>query len=114
MADRGFNIRHLVLPKGATLNIPSFTYDKKYLRDKKIKENCLSQDTCETDYKEDENVSYSTWCNTYKVTISAISVYNNCHCLMQLTGVVWVLGKSGPPPPKKIFLSICPHKKNNY
>ena len=40
MADHGFNIRHLVLPKGATLNIPSFIYDKKYLSDKKIKENC--------------------------------------------------------------------------
>ena len=28
MADRGFNIRHLLLPKGATLNIPAFSYGK--------------------------------------------------------------------------------------
>ena len=29
MADRGFNIRHLLLPKGATLNIPSFTHGNR-------------------------------------------------------------------------------------
>ena len=29
MADRGFNIRHLLLPKKATLNIPSFSHGKK-------------------------------------------------------------------------------------
>lgn len=28
MADRGFNIRHLLLPKKATLNIPAFTHGK--------------------------------------------------------------------------------------
>ena len=28
MADRGFNIRYLLLPKGATLNIPSFSHGK--------------------------------------------------------------------------------------
>ena len=28
MADRGFNIRHLLLPKKATLNIPSFSHGK--------------------------------------------------------------------------------------
>lgn len=28
MADRGFNIRHLLLPKGATLNIPAFSHGK--------------------------------------------------------------------------------------
>ncbi len=26
MADRGFNIRHLLLPKRATLNIPAFSH----------------------------------------------------------------------------------------
>ena len=29
MADRGFNIIHLLLPKGATLNIPSFSHGKR-------------------------------------------------------------------------------------
>jgi len=28
MADRGFNVRHLLLPKKATLNIPSFSHGK--------------------------------------------------------------------------------------
>ena len=28
MADRGFNVRHLLLPKKATLNIPPFTHGK--------------------------------------------------------------------------------------
>jgi len=28
VADRGFNIRHLLLPKKATLNIPSFSHGK--------------------------------------------------------------------------------------
>ena len=28
MADRGFNIRHLLLPKQATLNIPAFSHGK--------------------------------------------------------------------------------------
>ena len=28
MADRGFNIRHLLLPQKATLNIPAFTHGK--------------------------------------------------------------------------------------
>jgi len=29
MADRGFNIRHLLLPRKATLNIPAFTRGKQ-------------------------------------------------------------------------------------
>ena len=29
MADRGFNIRHLLLPKRATLNIPAFSHGKQ-------------------------------------------------------------------------------------
>ena len=36
MADRGFNIRHLLLPKKATLNIPAFSHGKN-LSSKAIK-----------------------------------------------------------------------------
>ena len=32
MADRGFNIRHLLLPKKATLNIPAFSHGKTLSR----------------------------------------------------------------------------------
>ena len=41
MADRGFNIRHMLLPKRATLNIPAFSHGrqlsaKAVLRSRKI------------------------------------------------------------------------------
>ena len=29
MADRGFNIRHMLLPKRATLNIPAFSHGRQ-------------------------------------------------------------------------------------
>lgn len=72
MADRGFNIRHLVLSKRATLNIPAFIHGKSLSKKAVTRSRKIASVRIHVEramHMKNENIKNNFWCYPYQIII---------------------------------------------